>query len=153
MKRMTITGLILALILSCIGLSGCKKIEEIDNNDNTQTEEPQINVYVLEKEYNALLGLAENVYAMLSENENEMTPMQAIEMIEYIQKHRIKPTQELTIALDDSLDDLLELFIKYYMASESEKPVVEAEIIELLEYMNDLSLEIERIIDEHKTII
>lgn len=146
-------GLILTLILSCIGLSGCKKIEEIDNNNNSQTEEPQINVYVLEKEYNAILGLAENVYIMLSENENKMTPMQAIEMIEYVQKHRIKPTQELTIALDDSLDNLLELFIKYYMASESEKPDVEAEIIELLEYMNDLSLEIERIIDEYKTII
>ena len=152
MKRLTITGLILTLILSCIGLSGCKKIEEFDNND-TQTEEPQINVYVLEKEYNAILGLAENVYTMLSENENDMTPMQAIEMIEYIQKHRIKPTQELTIALDDSLDDLLELIIKYYMAPESEKPVVEVEIIELLEYMTDLSLEIERIIDEYKTII
>ena len=153
MKRLTIIGLILTLILSCIGLSGCKKIEEIDNNNNTQTEEPQINVYVLEKEYNAILGLAENVYVMLSENENEMTPMQAIEMIDYIQKNRIKPTQELTIALDESLDDLLELFIKYYMTPESEKPVVEAEIIELLEYMNNLSLEIERIIDEYKTII
>ena len=42
--------------------------------------------HVLEKEYNAILGLAENVYTMLSENENDMTPMQAIEMIEYIQK-------------------------------------------------------------------
>jgi hypothetical protein len=149
-KNIAIIGLALILTLCCLGLTGCGKWEE---QDNPQIEEPQLNVEVLEKEYNAMIGLVENVFFMLSEHEGQITMTEAIDMLEYVQKNRINPTQELTIALDESIDDLMQLLIEYYMASESEKSDVEARIIETLEYMNNISLEIEKIIEEHNEII
>lgn len=149
-KNIAIIGLALILTLCCLGLTGCDKWEE---QNNPQIEEPQLNVEVLEKEYNAMIGLVENVFFMLSEHEGQITMTEAIDMLEYVQKNRINPTQELTIALDESIDDLIQLLIEYYMASESEKSDVEARIIETLEYMNNICLEIEKIIEEHNEII
>lgn len=150
-KNFAIIGFALILTVFCLGLTGCKQLEEPENN--TQTEEQQINVEALEKEYNAMVGLAENILYKLSEHEGEMTMQQALDMLQYVQENRIKPTQELTIALDNALDDLIELLIKHQLASEAEKAEVEARIVELLEQMDRLSLEIERIIEEYNEIV
>ena len=150
-KNFAIIGFALILTVFCLGLTGCKQLEEPENN--TQTEEQQINVEALEKEYNAMIGLAENILYKLSEHEGEMTMQQALDMLQYVQENRIKPTQELTIALDNALDDLIELLIKHQLASEAEKAEVEARIVELLEQIDRLSLEIERIIEEYNEIV
>ena len=143
-KNFAIIGFALILTVFCLGLTGCKQLEEPKNNE--QTEEQQLNVDALEKEYNAMIGLAENILFKLSEHEGEMTVQQALDILQYVQENRIKPTQELTIALDNALDDLIELLIKHQLASEAEKAEVEARIIELLEQMDSISIEIEEIL-------
>ncbi len=151
LKNFTIIGFALILTVFCLGLTGCKQMEETKNNE--QTEEQQLNVEALEKEYNAMMRLAETIFCKLSEHEGEVTIQQALDMLKYVQENRIKPTQELTIALDNALDDLLELIIQYQLASEVEKADIEVRIIEVLEYMDSLSLEIEKIIEEYNEIV
>ena len=125
-KNIAIVGFALILTLCCLGLTGCDKLEE---QNNPQIEEPQINIDVLEKEYNAMVGLAENVFVMLSEHEDGMTMSEVVEILEYIQNNKINPTQKLTIELDKAFDELLEEAIKYTLASETDKHKIEARIM------------------------
>ena len=142
-KNIAIIGLALILTLCCLGLTGCNNLEE---QNSPQIEEPQINIDVLEKEYNAMVGLVENVFVMLSEHRDSMTMSEVVEILEYIQNNRIKPTQKLTIELDNVFDELLEVALKYVLASEADKPKFEARIVELLEEMDAISVDIEEII-------
>jgi hypothetical protein len=68
-------------------------------------------------------------------------------------KNRIKPTQKLTIELDECLDELMELGLKYTIANEQEKAKVEEEITLILDRMTELMIEIEEIIDNNYEFI
>ena len=144
-KNIAIIGLALILTLCWLGLTGCQ--QQMEEVEEPKIEEPQINIDVLEKEYNTMVGLVENVFVMLSEHRDSMTMSEAVEILEYIQNNRIKPTQKLTIELDNVFDELLEVAIKYVLASEADKPKFEARIVELLEEMDAISVEIEEIIN------
>ena len=148
--------IVLIGILACLSVVGCSKINKVEeNNNNNQMEENCVDIATLDKEYNEIIYFAEELAKMIeiAEAEGELDMPRAIEILEYAQKNRVKPTQELTIALDKQFDELIELTIKYYLASESERPEIEARVIEVLETMDSISLEIERIIEEYNEII
>ena len=65
-KNIAIIGLALILTLCWLGLTGCQ--QQMEEVEEPKIEEPQINIDVLEKEYNTMVGLVENVFVMLSEH-------------------------------------------------------------------------------------
>lgn len=128
-----------------VGMAGC--------NQQRVQEEPEINTEVLEQEYNAIINLADNILFRIT-NDDEITVTDAFELVEYIQKNRIKPTQPLTIELDECLDELLELGINYSLETDAEKIAeLEGEISLLLDRMGTIIIEIEELIETSEKVI
>ena len=148
-KNIAIIGLALILTLCCLGLTGCQNNEPEPSKEDIQQE---LDIVVLEQEYFAIMRLIDNVLFTITEDE-ELTMNDAINLFDYMSKNRIKPTQELTIELDNCLDDLMELGIKYTIANEQEKVKVEEEITLTLDKMNELMIEIEEIINNNYEFI
>lgn len=148
-KNIAIIGLALILTLCCLGLTGCQNNEPEPSKEDIQQE---LDVVVLEQEYFAIMRLIDNVLFTITEDE-ELTMNDAINLFDYMSKNRIKPTQELTIELNNCLDDLMELGIKYTIANEQEKVKVEEEITLTLDKMNELMIEIEEIINNNYEFI
>lgn len=148
-KNIAIIGLALILTLCCLGLTGCQNNEPEPSKEDIQQE---LDIVVLEQEYFAIMRLIDNVLFTITEDE-ELTMNDAINLFDYMSKNRIKPTQELTIELNNCLDDLMELGIKYTIANEQEKVKVEEEITLTLDKMNELMIEIEEIINNNYEFI
>ena len=149
-KNIAIIGLALILTLCCLGLTGCQNNEPEPSKEDIQQER---DVVVLEQEYFAIMRLIDNVLFTITEDE-ELTMNDAINLFDYMSKNRIKPTQKLTIELDNCLDDLMELGIKYTIATnEQEKAEIEEEITLILDRMNELMIEIEEIINNNYEFI
>mgnify|MGYP003293237646 CR=1 FL=1 len=108
---------------------------------------------MLEQEYNAIINLADSILFRIT-NDDEITVTDAFELVEYIQKNRIKPTQPLTIELDECLDELLQLGINYSLETDAEKIAeLEGEISILLDRMGTIIIEIEELIETNEEII
>ena len=149
-KNIAIIGLALILTLCCLGLTGCQNNEPEPSKEVIQQE---LDVVVLEQEYFAIMRLIDNVLFTIT-NDEDLTMNDAINLFDYITKNRIKPTQKLTIELDNCLDDLMELGLKYTItANEEEKTKVAEEITLILDRMNDLMIEIEEIINNNYEFI
>ena len=149
-KNIAIIGLALILTLCCLGLTGCQNNEPEPSKEDIQQE---LDVDVLEQEYFAIMRLIDNVLFTIT-NDEDLTMDDAINLFDYMTKNRIKPTQELTIELDNCLDDLMELGLKYTItANEQEKTKVAEEITLILNRMNELMIEIEEIINNNYEFI
>ena len=149
-KNIAIMGLALILTLCCLGLTGCQNNEPEPSKEHIQQE---LDVVVLEQEYFAIMRLIDNVLFTIT-NDEDLTMDDAINLFDYMTKNRIKPTQKLTIELDNCLDDLMELGLKYTIATnEQEKTKVEEEITLILDRMNELMIEIEEIINNNYEFI
>lgn len=149
-KNIAIIGLALILTLCCLGLTGCQNNEPEPSKEHIQQE---LDVVVLEQEYFAIMRLIDNVLFTIT-NDEDLTMDDAINLFDYMTKNRIKPTQKLTIELDNCLDDLMELGLKYTIATnEQEKTKVEEEITLILDRMNELMIEIEEIINNNYEFI
>ena len=149
-KNIAIIGLALILTLCCLGLTGCQNNEPEPTKEDIQQE---LDVVVLEQEYFAIMRLIDNVLFTIT-NDEDLTMDDAINLFDYMTKNRIKPTQKLTIELDNCLDDLMELGLKYTIATnEQEKTKVEEEITLILDRMNELMIEIEEIINNNYEFI
>ena len=149
-KNIAIIGLALILTLCCLGLTGCQNNEPEPSKDIIQQE---LDVDVLEQEYFAIMRLIDNVLFTIT-NDEDLTMDDVINLFDYMTKNRIKPTQKLTKELDDCLDELMELGLKYTIASnEQEKTKVEEEITLTLDKMNELMIEIEEIINNNYEFI
>ena len=149
-KNIAIIGLALILTLCCLGLTGCQNNEPEPTKEDIQQE---LDVDVLEQEYFAIMRLIDNVLFTITSDE-DLTMDDAINLFDYMTKNRIKPTQKLTIELDNCLDDLMELGLKYTItANEQEKAKVEEEITLILDRMNELMIEIEEIINNNYEFI
>ena len=148
-KNIAIIGLALILTLCCLGLTGCQNNEPEPTKEHIQQE---LDVVVLEQEYFAIMRLIDNVLFTITSDE-DLTMDDAINLFDYMTKNRIKPTQKLTIELDNCLDDLMELGLKYTIANEQEKAKVEEEITLILDRMNELMIKIEEIIDNNYKFI
>lgn len=122
-----------------VGLAGC--------NQQPVQEEPEINIEVLEQEYNSIINLTDIILFRITDDD-EITVTDAFELVEYIQKNRIKPTQPLTIELDECLEELLQLGINYSLETDAEKIAeLEGEISLLLDRMGTIMIEIEELIE------
>ena len=140
-----IIGLIICSLL-VFSTCGCQqKIEDVREPD--KIEQVELDVEALENEYNAMIDLAVELTNILNRAEGELGLQEAIDAFSYIQNNRIKPTQRLTIELDKAFDELLDVGLKYAIASEAEKPELEARMIEILEVMEAISYEIEKTIN------
>lgn len=149
-KNIVIIGLALIVTLCCLGLTGCQNNEPEPSKEDIQQE---LDVVVLEQEYFAIMRLIDNVLFTITDDE-DLTMSDAINLFDYITKNRIKPTQKLTIELDNCLDELMELGLKYTIAAnEQEKAKVEEEITLILDRMNELMIEIEEIINNNYEFI
>ena len=149
-KNIAIIGLALILTLCCLGLTGCQNNEPEPTKEDIQQE---LDVVVLEQEYFAIMRLIDNVLFTITEDE-DLTMNDAINLFDYMTKNRIKPTQKLTIALDNCLDGLMELGLKYTITTnEQEKAEIEEEITLILDRMNELMIEIEEIINNNYEFI
>jgi hypothetical protein len=149
-KNIAIIGLALILTLCCLGLTGCQNNEPEPTKEDIQQE---LDVDVLEQEYFAIMRLIDNVLFTITDDE-DLTMSDAINLFDYMTKNRIKPTQKLTIELDNCLDELMELGLKYTIAAnEQEKAKVEEEITLILDRMNELMIEIEEIINNNYEFI
>jgi hypothetical protein len=149
-KNIAIIGLALILTLCCLGLTGCQNNEPEPSKEYIQQE---LDVVVLEQEYFAIMRLIDNVLFTITDDE-DLTMNDAINLFDYMTKNRIKPTQKLTIELDNCLDELMELGLKYTIAAnEQEKAKVEEEITLILDRMNELMIEIEEIINNNYEFI
>ena len=149
-KNIAIIGLALILTLCCLGLTGCQNNEPEPSKEDIQQE---LDVDVLEQEYFAIMRLIDNVLFTIT-NDEDLTMNDAINLFDYMTKNRIKPTQKLTIELDNCLDDLMELGLKYTIAAnEQEKAKIEEEITLILDRMNELMIEIEEIINNNYEFI
>jgi hypothetical protein len=149
-KNIAIIGLALILTLCCLGLTGCQNNEPEPSKEDIQQE---LDVVVLEQEYFAIMRLIDNVLFTITDDE-DLTMSDAINLFDYMTKNRIKPTQKLTIELDNCLDELMELGLKYTIAAnEQEKAKVEEEITLILDRMNELMIEIEEIINNNYEFI
>lgn len=130
---------LLIISLLIVGMVGC--------NPQPVQEEPETNIEVLEQEYIAIINLADNILFRITEDD-EITVTDAFELVDYIQKNRIKPTQPLTIELNECLDELLELGINYSLETDAEKITeLEEAISLLLDRMETIAIEIEELIE------
>lgn len=138
---------LISLILSgmlIFSVSGCKHKEEVveePKNEIVVQEEQTENLEVLEQEYIAMIELVDHVLNVLT-NE-DLGVMDAIKLLNYIEKNRIEPTQELTIQFDYCMDELLEVGIKYFTASEQDKVEFEERIYQIITEMEGICVEIE----------
>jgi hypothetical protein len=148
-KNIAIIGLALILTLCCLGLTGCQNNEPEPTKEDIQQE---LDVDILEQEYFAIMRLIDNVLFTITDDE-DLTMNDAINLFDYMTKNRIKPTQKLTIELDECLDELMELGLKYTVANEQEKAEVEEEITLILDRMNEIMIEIEEIINNNYEFI
>lgn len=143
-----ISSIILISLLSIFGMAGCKQVDvKEDNNNNTIEEQIQeLDVEALEQEYMVINETIEHVLTVVTTSE-EIGIREALDLIEYVQKNRIEPTQILTEEYNNLLDELINLGIDYVMADGNEKLEIEEKIILVIEQLDIISTEIEKTID------
>ena len=129
---------IISLIMSSLlifSMTGCQSKEENEVVDNKILQEEYIDeqeaILKLEEEYIAMLDLMDDVFKATTLDDN-LSISEAIDILNYIKKNRITPTQELTIKLNNTIDKLIEEGIKYVLASETDKDEFEERLYELL---------------------
>jgi hypothetical protein len=143
-----ISSIILVSLLSIFGMAGCKQVDVKEDNNNTTIEEQiqELDVEALEQEYMVINETIEHVLTVVTTSE-EIGIREALDLIEYVQKNRIEPTQILTEEYNNLLDELINLGIDYVMADGNEKLEIEEKIILVIEQLDIISTEIEKTID------
>lgn len=143
-----ISSIILISLLSIFGMAGCKQVDVEEDNNNTTIEEQiqELDIEALEQEYMLINETIEHVLTVVTTSE-EIGIRETLELIEYVQKNRIEPTQILTEEYNNLLDELINLGIDYVMADGNEKLEIEEKIILVIEQLDSISTEIEKTID------
>lgn len=133
-KNKKIISLIMISLL-IFSMTGCQSKKENEVVDNKILQEEYIDeqeaILKLEEEYIAMLDLMDDVFKATTLDDN-LSISEAIDILNYIKKNRITPTQELTIKLNNTIDKLIEEGIKYVLASETDKAEFEERLYELL---------------------
>lgn len=147
-----ITSLIVSSLL-VFNLGGCQQQEEDeteiqDKEEVIMEKEPEIDVDALEEEYMNIVDILNHVVAVITTEKMGVT--EAISLLNYVNSHRMEPTQELTILYNDLLDQLINLGIDYVMASDKVRPEIEEKILSILDEMKVLDAEINRILNNYQ---
>ena len=148
-----ISSIMLISLLSIFGIAGCKQVdvEEDENNITIEEQIQELDVEALEYEYMLINETIEHVITVVTTSE-DIGIQEALDLIEYVQKNRIEPTQILTEEYNNLLDELINLGIEYVMSDGNEKLEIEEKIILVIEQMDNLSKEIEKTINNFYTL-
>lgn len=148
-----ISSIVLISLLSIFGMAGCKQVdvEEDENNITIEEQIQELDVEALEYEYMLINETIEHVLTVVTTSE-DIGIQEALDLIEYVQKNRIEPTQILTEEYNNLLDELINLGIEYVMVDGNKKLEIEEKIILVIEQMDIISTEIEKTINNFYTL-
>lgn len=134
------------LIFMTVGCNNNEVEEEIPNEEVLVEEE--VDVDKLREEYYEMLDIMEQVLGTM--DMDNPTPSQMMDVIDIL-SNRQKPTQQLTIELDELVTQFLSVGFDYYTTmNESKKLDLEQELLEIFQQIEEKILEIEILINEEE---
>lgn len=127
---------------------GCNNpMEEELPNEEVLVEE-EVDVDKLREEYYEMLDIMDQVLGTM--DMDNPSPSQLMDVIDIL-SNRQKPTQQLTIELDELVSQFISVGFDYYTTmNESKKLDLEQELIEIFQQIEEKTLEIELIINEEE---
>ena len=127
---------------------GCNNpMEEELPNEEVLVEE-EVNVDKLREEYYEMLDIMDQVLGTM--DMDNPSPSQLMDVIDIL-SNRQKPTQQLTIELDELVSQFISVGFDYYTTiNESKKLELEQELVEIFQQIEEKTLEIELIINEEE---
>jgi hypothetical protein len=127
---------------------GCNNpMEEELPNEEVLVEE-EVDVDKLREEYYEMLDIMNQVLGTM--DMDNPSPSQLMDVIDIL-SNRQKPTQQLTIELDELVTQFISVGFDYYTTmNESKKLDLEQELIEIFQQIEEKTLEIELIINEEE---
>ena len=134
------------LVFMTVGCNNNEVEEEIPNEEVFVEEE--VDVDKLREEYYEMLDIMDQVLGTM--DMDNPSPSQLMDVIDIL-SNRQKPTQQLTIELDEFVSQFISVGFDYYTTlNESMKLDLEQELIELFQQIEEKMLEIELIINEEE---
>ena len=127
---------------------GCNNTveEELPNEDVLVEEE--VDVDKLREEYYEMLDIVNQVLGTM--DMDNPSPSQLMDVIDIL-SNRQKPTQQLTIELDELVSQFISVGFDYYTTmNESKKLDLEQELLEIFQQIEEKTMEIELIINEEE---
>ena len=127
---------------------GCNNpMEEELPNEEVLVEE-EVNVDKLREEYYEMLDIMDQVLGIM--DMDNPSPSQLMDVIDIL-SNRQKPTQQLTIELDELVSQFISVGFDYYTTmNESKKLDLEQELLEIFQQIEEKTMEIELIINEEE---
>lgn len=124
---------------------GCNNpMEEELPNEEVLVEE-EVNVDKLREEYYEMLDIMDQVLGTM--DMDNPSPSQLMDVIDIL-SNRQKPTQQLTIELDELVSQFISVGFDYYTTiNESKKLDLKQELLEIFQQIEEKILEIELIIN------
>ena len=128
---------------------GCNNpMEEELPNEEVLVEEEEVNVDKLREEYYEMLDIMDQVLGTMDMDNPSLS--QLMDVIDIL-SNRQKPTQQLTIELDELVSQFISVGFDYYTTmNESKKLDLEQELLEIFQQIEEKTMEIELIINEEE---
>lgn len=134
------------LVFMTVGCNNNEVEEEIPNEEVFVEEE--VDVDKLREEYYEMLDIMDQVLGTM--DMDNPSPSQLMDVIDIL-SNRQKPTQQLTIELDELVSQFISVGFDYYTTmNKSKKLDLEQELLELFQQIEEKILEIELIINEEE---
>ena len=134
------------LVFMTVGCNNNEVEEEIPNEEVFVEEE--VNVDKLREEYYEMLDIMDQVLGTM--DMDNPSPSQLMDVIDIL-SNRQKPTQQLTIELDELVSQFISVGFDYYTTmNESKKLDLEQELLEIFQQIEEKTMEIELIINEEE---
>ena len=134
------------LIFMTVGCNNNEVEEEIPNEEVLVEEE--VDADKLREEYYEMLDIMDQVLGTM--DMDNPSPSQMMDVIDIL-SNRQKPTQQLTIELDELVSQFISVGFDYYTTmNESKKLDLEQELLEIFQQIEEKILEIEIIINEEE---
>ena len=139
--------MLIFMTVGCNNNNNNNEVEEEIPNEEVLVEE-EVDVDKLREEYDEMLDIMEQVLGTM--DMDNPTPSQMMDVIDIL-SNRQKPTQKLTIELDELISQFISVGFDYYTTmNESKKMDLEQELLGLFQQIEEKSLEIELIINEEE---
>ena len=134
------------LVFMTVGCNNNEVEEEIPNEEVLVEEE--VDVDKLREEYYEMLDIVNQVLGTM--DMDNPSPSQLMDVIDIL-SNRQKPTQQLTIELDELVSQFISVGFDYYTTmNESKKLDLEQELLEIFQQIEEKTMEIELIINEEE---
>lgn len=139
------------LLMLCVFLSVFYYVNIHDKNipnsePNIIEQEHDIDIEKLEEEYILMIETIESILFLTTEEELDYET--AFNIFNYIGEIKIEPTQPQTKSIDEKIDTILELGIKYYSNNDNEyRTEIRDDIINTLNEIEEIMIEIDLLLD------